>query len=278
MPSRLESACLCRYSYHSSSEDLSGYRLVDDYETLAVRFCYVEHEESKTYGIVIRGSDNLSNWRDDTAMLVDSGALARLCEATQSALRYFEGRHGECSFGTGHSLGGKLLEFLPERISSISFNAYFNENRRNISSIRVHGDIAVTSFVAGKSHTDHWIGSPLGIIAHGDISYGVEKHSIDTVISILREHTPDFIDSAVKEIAHAAVGSLGGGAGFFVPPAVRRPVERAIEGATQVAVAPVVGPARAIAEGRVVEGIARASVATIVEPARALGKIFGLKW
>lgn len=183
-------ARLCRYAYDSKSCDLgSDFTFLHAVTILEIRFCYFKDREGCKY-LAIRGTDNSTNQICDAIMagglsffqaslpgkLVAIFGGKKLMDQTfytavNGALLVFEREFGECTAATGHSLGGKILEYLPERIQCVAFNAFFNEDRRNISSVRVHNDVA-------GPHTDHWIGNP-------NQTSPIVAHSLDTMIDEL---------------------------------------------------------------------------------------------
>lgn len=194
-------ARLCRYAYDSSKSDLCGIEYLSDIEITDIRFCYFNDPVDNCKYMAIRGTDNMSNVILDAAMLgafkffsshpvvkASAGMAGKFVAgkvfelAATTALLHFEHKYGPCNCATGHSLGGKILEYLPERIKCVAFNAFSNEDRSNISSVRLHGDIA-------GPHTDHWIGNP--------ISYDPKiAHKLDTMIDEL-EAKRDYTKSPV---------------------------------------------------------------------------------
>lgn len=175
----LEAAQLCRFALESKPSDLNGGRLAAECVEEDIRFLYVETKMAKVF--VIRGPETEKNWEDYGKLLADPAVFDRLAKATRGALSTFEDRYGPCSAATGHSLAGKLLEALPERIPGIAFNARSNQKKGNIESIRVHGDVA-------GQHTDQWIGIPLEWVPPAIRFTGVATgaHMLTTVLLILR--------------------------------------------------------------------------------------------
>lgn len=187
---RLTYAKLCRYTYESKDRDLCGLEYLGDVEKAFIRFCYFRNPSDERNFLAIRGSDNTANWIGNVELVFGGGEQKeRLCRATREALEELEDRHGPCSGAAGHSLGGKALEYLPSHIKCVAFNAFYNDDRPNISSVRVRGDHA-------GNHTDVWIGSEprksvaLSVFYASVVPYAIGSaicHSIDTVIEELEK-------------------------------------------------------------------------------------------
>lgn len=169
---RLFYAMLCNYTYTGDHSDLPrDVNYLGSTERGSIKFCYFKDCDG-CYYLAIRGTDNCPNIFLDGHLLANPfSAGIVLWAMVKDALRQLEAKYGKCSAATGHSLGGLALEHLPEKIQCVAFNAFRNSNKKNISSVRLRGDIA-------GLHTDKWVSSPL----HGD---PIAAHKIKNMVIYL---------------------------------------------------------------------------------------------
>lgn len=206
---------LAAYIYDLSGELPPNVEFLEHTERSKIRFGYFRFTQGQqvAYILAIRGTANFANAVTDAGFVVAPGIASStilMAKAANEALKYFEDRYDRCTFATGHSLGGKLLEYLPMSISCIGFNSFKNNFMPHIITFRLEEDIAD---IAG-GHTSYWIKLPhiptflkimMQIVKYYSLpsylaiqlSLGIPAHSINRVIAALHITPHDWCESDV---------------------------------------------------------------------------------